>query len=149
MKDAIKGYHCECCGSYIKEYHRSLNSNMALALIVLYNSGIQDYVHLENLLMERGYKRCGDFSYLSHYRFIERLSEKRSDGSSRNGMYKITSLGLMFSEGKITAKSKFIMRQNKLQGFEGNDIYIQQALGKKFNYDELIAPPKYNQPQLF
>lgn len=122
---------------------------MCVALICLYNSGIQDYVHLENLLLERGYKRCGDFSYLSHFRFIERLKEKRLDGSSRNGMYRITSSGIMFAEGKITAKSKFIMRQNKLQGFEGEDIYIQQALGKKFNYDELIAPPKYNQPQLF
>jgi hypothetical protein len=136
--DADKGYCCSSCGSYIKAYHRSFNSNMALCLLVLYKSGITDYVHLENLLLEKGYKRCGDFSYLVHFRLIEKLKEKRDDGSPRNGLYRITSNGIMFAEGKTTVQSKFIIQQNKLLGFEGKDINIKDALGTKFNYDILM-----------
>lgn len=137
--DADKGYCCKSCGSFIKAYHRSMNSNMAVALLTLYKSKISDYVHLENLLLEKGLKRCGDFSYLVHYRFIEKLKEKRLDGSSKNGMYRITSNGIMFCENKITAPSKFIIQQNKLLGFEGKDINIKDALGTKFHYDTLMS----------
>lgn len=136
--DADKGYCCKICGSFIKAYHRSFNSNMALALLVLYKSGITDYVHLENLLLDNGYKRCGDFTYLIHYRLIERLKEKREDGSKKNGMYKITSLGIMFIESKGSVKSKFIIQNNKLLGFEGADVYIKDVISKKFNFNELM-----------
>lgn len=137
--DADKGYCCKSCGSFIKAYHRSFNSNMAVALLTLFRSGITDYVHLENLLLEKGLKRCGDFSYLVHYRLIEKLKEKRQDNSTRNGMYKITSAGIMFCEDKITVKSKFIIQKNKLLGFEGKEINIKTALGTKFNYDSLMG----------
>lgn len=136
--DADKGYCCKSCGSFIKTYHRSFNSNMAVALLTLYRSGITDYVHLENLLLEKGLKRCGDFSYLVHYRLIEKLKEKREDGSNRNGMYRITSNGIMFAENKTTVQEKFIIQQNKLLGFEGKEIGIKDALGIKFNYNELM-----------
>lgn len=136
--NADKGYCCKSCGSFIKAYHRSFNSNMALCLIVLYKSGITDYVHLENLLLEKGYKRCGDFSYLVHFRLIEKLAEKRSDGSNRNGMYKITTSGIMFAEGKTKVQEKFIIKQNKFLGFEGKEIGIKEALGVKFNYNEIM-----------
>lgn len=133
-----EGYNCPCCGLYVKRYHRSLNCNMALALIVLYRSGIRDFVHLEDLMRKNGYQRCGDASYLIHYRFLERCKEKRDDGSSRNGKYKITSLGLMFVEGKITAREKVIIFNNKCEGFSGGEITIHDALGKKFSYSELM-----------
>lgn len=95
---------CPCCGHQSIVYRRSINSNMCVALICLLKSGNTGFVHMEELLRSSGYKRCGDFSYLVHYRFIEKLKEKREDGSSRNGMYKITSSGIMFAENKTTAK---------------------------------------------
>lgn len=133
-----EGYTCSCCGLYVKRYHRSLNCNMALALIVLYKSGIRDFIHLENLMQKYDYKRCGDASYLVHWRFLEKCKDKREDGSSRNGKYKITSMGLMFVEGKITAKESILIFNNKMEGFTGEEINIEQALGKKFSYSELM-----------
>jgi len=138
-KDIDRGYVCPCCNLYVRRYKRALNCNMGLAMLVLYKSGIRYFVHLEDLMRQYGYKRCGDASYLIHWKFLERLKEKREDGSSRNGKYKITSLGILFVEGKITAKEKALIFNNQFQGFEGKEITIKEALGNKFNYEILMA----------
>ena len=136
--DKDKGYTCPCCGLFVKRYARSLNCNMALALIVLYRNGINDFVHLEKLMQQKGYQRCGDASYLIHWKFLERKVENRKDGSNRNGFYKLTGLGMMFVEGKITAREKAMIFNNNFEGFSGGEITIHQALGKRFNYEELM-----------
>lgn len=134
--DRERGFVCQYCGSYCKLYKRSFNSNMALALTVLYKSN--GFVHLEDEMAKRGFKRCGDASYLFWYGFVEKLPLKREDTSRRNGYYKITGRGMMFVEGKITAHAKFLMYNNKCEGFGGKDITIQDALGTKFNYQTLM-----------
>lgn len=133
-----EGYVCKCCGCFVKRYTRSFNSNMALALLCLYKNRDKGFVHVEKLLQDNGYKRCGDFSYLKHYFLIEPLLENRPDGSSRNGYYRITGLGVLFAENKCTVQEKFLMFQNKCQGFKGTEINIVQAFGKKFNYESLM-----------
>ena len=136
--DPDKGYHCSSCGQYVKRYFRKFNSNMALALIILYRNKEKGFIHLENTMKDLGYKRCGDASYLRHYRLIEKKEGNRDDGSPRNGMYKITGIGIMFVEGKSKVQSTFIISNNKHEGYEGDDITIQDALGKKFDYTELM-----------
>ena len=134
--DYDSGFYCSHCGSYNKRYRRKFNTNMAKALITLYKNKSNGFVHLESFLAENGLKRCGDASYLRFYRFIEKKIGKREDGSTRNGFYKITSLGYMFVEGKITAPETFLILHNNLEGFEGKEIYINEV--PKFNYSELM-----------
>jgi hypothetical protein len=136
--DVNKGFTCNCCGSFVKIYKRRMNSNMALCLIALYRNQKNEFVKVEDYLIKNGYQRCGDFSYLRHYGFIEALKEKREDNSPRNGFYRITGLGRLFVEGKELAKEKFLIQNNKLLGFEGEDINIIDALGNKFNYNDLM-----------
>lgn len=136
--DADKGYKCSCCGQLVKRYFRKFNSNMALALIVLYRHKEKGFIHLENTMKELGYKRCGDASYLRHYRLIEKMEGDREDGSPRNGMYKITGLGIMFAEGRSKVQNTFLIYNNKHEGFEGDEITIQDALGTKFDYRQLM-----------
>lgn len=136
--NADKGYNCPCCGQLCKRYYRKFNANMALALIVLYRNMDKGFIHLENLLADKGFKRCGDASYLRHYKLIEAMDKPREDGSKRNGHYKITGLGIMFVEGKSTVQNTYIIYNNKHEGFEGPEISIVDALGKKFDYRELM-----------
>lgn len=137
-KDKREGYTCSCCGQFVKLYARSINSNMGIALICLYKNRDKGFVHLENLMSEQGYKRCGDASYLRHYQLIESLNEERKDGSKRNGMYKITGRGIMFCEKKLTVQKKFLIFNNKLEGFEGEEVNIEDVLGEKFDYSKLM-----------
>ena len=137
LKD--KGYYCPCCQQYCKRYTRNFNSNMALVIAALHKRQVFSFVHIERWLQVEGFKRCGDFSYLTHFGLLEKAEGKRDDGSSRNGFYKLTKRGIMFAEGEITVLSKFKIFNNKFEGFEGKEITIKDALGIKFNYDELMG----------
>lgn len=138
-KDYDKGFTCDCCGAYCKRYTRSFNANMAMCLILLYRFNINGFIKVEDFLIKNGQKRCGDFSYLTHYGYLERQKVKREDGSPRNGYYRLTSFGVMFVEGKINAREKFMILNNKFEGFAAGEIDIRKALGKKFNYDDLMG----------
>lgn len=132
------GYVCKHCGSYCKRYTRKFNSNMAICLLALVKHGVTEFVYLEDWMIKHGYKRCGDASYLVHYRFLEKLKGQRTDGSNRMGLYRITPMGIMFAEQKIAAKEKFIIYNNRCEGFTGNDVDIKQVLGTKFDYATLM-----------
>jgi hypothetical protein len=138
-QDKRKGYTCDCCGQFVKIYSRSFNSNMALALLMLYKNRHKGFLHLEDLMKSEGYKRCGDASYLQHYYLIEPLKEKREDGSKRNGCYRITGRGILFCEKNLLVQERFLIFNNKIQGFEGSEIDIEKALGTKFSYDKLMS----------
>lgn len=134
-----KGYYCRDCGSFVKRYTRTFNSNMALALICLYKNKGSGFVHLEKLLAINGYQRCGDASYLRHYGLIEAMDKEREDGSKRNGFYQITDKGIAFVKGGVYVQQNFLIFHNRCEGFRGAHITIREALGKKFNYNELMV----------
>lgn len=138
--DADKGYKCSCCGQFVKTYHRKLNSSMAAVLLLIYRSGKRNMFHVENWLKEIGRSELrADFHKLRFWKFLEPSLLIREDGSSRYGQYKITSLGILFCEEKVTAKEKAVVFNNKLLNLEGKEIKIKEALGSKFNYNELMG----------
>ena len=136
--DRRKGYKCECCNQYVKLYSRHFNNNMARSLIFLYKNILKGFIHLENSMIAEGHVRCGDASYMIHYSLIENMPEKRKDGSKRNGHYRISGRGILFVEGYTKVYERFLICNNKFEGFEGKEIDIIEALGKKFNYTELM-----------
>ena len=136
--DRDKGFYCSHCGSYVKLYKRSFNSNMAVCLLALLKHNAIGFVKIEDFLLSHGYKRCGDFSYLVHYRMLEKQKGKRDDGSPKNGFYRITGLGILFAEGKVKVQSKFLIENNKLIGFEGKEVSINDVKKEKFHFDNLM-----------
>lgn len=137
--DASKGFRCPQCGAYHRRYHRKFNANMALSLIFLYKNSQRGFIHLENEMIAAGFKRCGDASYLRWYHLIEAMDQPREDGSPKNGKYKITGRGMLFVEQKMKVQNTYIIYNGKHEGFEGPEISIIDALGKKFDYRELMS----------
>jgi len=70
---------------------------------------------------------------------LEKKKENREDGSNRNGYYKITGRGIAFIIGEFTVKESVLIYNNTVEGFEGKEITIKDALGVRFNYDELMS----------
>jgi len=136
--DADKGYNCPCCGSFIKRYYRKLNCNMAMTMIALFRKKKFGFVRVEEFLRLNGYPRSGDFPYLVHWGLLEKMPGKRTDGSTRHGFYKLTDKGRQFVLKQITVQKTLIYYLNKAEGFEGDQIDIVAALGKKFDYRELM-----------
>lgn len=136
--DADKGYNCPCCGTFLKRYYRKMNANMAVTIIAMYVKKKFGFIRVEEFLRLNGYQRSGDFPYLVHWGILEKMPGERIDGSKKTGFYKLTDKGRQFVKGEITVKQTMIFYKGKCEGFEGDEITIQQALGKKFDYRELM-----------
>lgn len=136
--DADKGYNCPCCSQFCKRYYRKLNVNMALVLIMLVRKKKFGFMPIEEFMRVNGFHRSGDFSYLIHWGLLEKMTGERPDGSKKNGFYKITEKGIRFVKEEITVPQTLIYYLGKCEGFEGGEIGIREALGKKFDYTELM-----------
>jgi hypothetical protein len=143
-----KGTKCPCCDRFVKIYERVLNAQMALALIAIYKHFRTDktpgsYLHVPGYLMEHQIMRA-DEAKLVYWGILEALKGLREDGSKRNGYYRITPKGIDFVRGKIrvpkyiyTYKTKFLGLSDG-QSYPDKSIDITEALGKNFNYREMM-----------
>lgn len=136
------GSKCPCCGQYARLYRRPFNSSMAVALITLHRHG-REWVHLPSLLSEKlvgPVTRGGDWSKLAFWGFAEPKPEVRYDGSTRNGFWRITDAGLAFVNGATRVPSAVYLYNQTFYGFDPRKtVNVEEALGKAFNYQELMA----------
>lgn len=133
-----KGFVCPHCGSFCKRYYRKMNANMCVVMIALFRKKKFGFVKIEEFMRVNGFQRSGDFPYLVHWELLEKMQGERPDGSSRNGFYKLTEKGRKFVLCEIMVPQTVIMYNGKCEGFEGASITIKDALGKRFDYAELM-----------
>lgn len=138
-----KGVHCPCCGQYVKRYKRKLSAGMALILIYLHRQPKGEWVQVEKLIKETRsipMSARGDYHKLRFWGLIEQQDSERSDGSDRVGYWRITDKGRRFVEGEIRVAAHIYLKTGLFDGFSEETVTIRQALGKRFNYSELMAP---------
>jgi|GEM_PF-1053175 len=144
----IKGAICPCCTQIAKRYKRKLSSSMAYALILIYRAFRKQsaWLHVPEYLTEvcstGATFRGGDWAKMVHWGLIEpKEDEVRKDGSKRNGLYKITTLGNAFVENRVRIPKYLFLFASKSLGLSEETISIEEALRKKngFSYDELMA----------
>ena len=142
-KNLEKGSECPCCGQYAKRYKRALNGTIAAQMIAVYVNSGREYVHVNTLLasIPRFHKSFGggDFTKLSHWGLVERKIGNRDDGCKYMGFWRVTEKGEAFIKQEILVASHIYLYNRNFQGYSQESISILKALGKKFNYDELMA----------
>jgi len=79
-----------------------------------------------------------DWTLLKYWGLLEPCDGKMMDGSS-NGFYYITKDGIDFVNSRAFLNKYVILFNKKFLGFDGDIINIEDALGDKFNYRELMA----------
>jgi hypothetical protein len=139
-----EGIDCPCCGQFVKRYRRSITGSMAYALIQLYRHHCatrQKWIDFPDVLQGAA-ARGGDYSKLRHWGLIARRPENRSDGSPRNGRWRITPLGVDWIRSKTTVpKYVWLFDQKRISApanANNPDLTIQEALGNRFNYFDLM-----------
>lgn len=133
------GARCPCCDQYAKVYRRKLNASMARALIALARESGGAEVHLFRFLRERRIQHS-DAPALRHWGFIKEADREREDGNPRAGYYRITQAGLDFAERRTSAASHALLYDNRLLQLDTEAMTtIVGALGRRFDYDELMA----------
>lgn len=143
-KNWEKGVVCPCCNHFVKRYKYAFHNGMARALIYLYqatNNGIgsdnDGYINVNPYFVSIGVKFFGYHPKLEHWRMIERMPNTDTT-KPWSGYWRITERGKQFADGNLkVAKHVYLYNKDAL-GFSDELIDIRDALGKKFDYDELM-----------
>lgn len=134
------GVVCPCCDKFAKRYRRKLNSGVAAWLLVLVrlHRDTGDWVHTRDVIRDGIFRLSSAHgsgqaqSLLPHWGLVK-------GGSKGTGLWIPTDKGLEFALNKITVQRRVVTYNNICEGFDGDQISIHDALGDKFDYDELMA----------
>lgn len=135
-----RGINCPCCGQMVKLYKRKLYAIQARGLIELYKLDQTEskYYHIREIEGKFRGSGGGDFAKLRYWKLIEEKPNEDDPSKRTSGMWQITDRGRDFVLGNVKVRSHMTIFDGKFQGLEGDLITIQEALGKKFNYSELM-----------
>lgn len=133
-----KDCHCTTCGRYAKIYKRRIHKGMARALIALYRAGGDvDYVHVSNFC---NFKTGFDIPLTRHWGLVQLESlPPEAKKKKTSGRWRLTPAGMDFVLNKTTVQKFIFIFNDTLLGRDGEEISIRDALGKEFNYGELMA----------
>ncbi len=138
-----RGCVCPACDQFVKQYRRKLNSGMALTLCRIFNATAitGDWLPVKDYLRKHKMHNGHDWTLLRYWGLLEEKiesEEERNPKQNCSGYWRITLKGIDFALGRTTV-DKYILTYNQgYQGKQGEQITIKDALGDKFDYDELM-----------
>jgi hypothetical protein len=134
------GAGCPCCEQLAKVYRRPIHRTMAIALILMHQAQpTGDWLYLPEVLRSMGRSRGGDEAKLSYWGFIQEEGGIREDGSNRAGWWRVTDRGRLFVHDGLSVPRHAVIYDGQLLGFAGESVSIRDALGNRFDYDQLMA----------
>lgn len=134
------GNKCDCpvCGRHAQLYRRKFHASMALQLIRLYRlGGTAHYIHASKLIID-GVSGSGDFSKAKYWELIFQKPTGDDDASKSSGLWILSDKGERFVRGLIRIPREVMVFDDRVEGISTETVSIQEALGSKFNYRELM-----------
>jgi len=135
-----KGTTCPCCGRKFKVYSRGINSGMAQILIWLArNYAVGEWVHTRRdaprFVLEKN-----EIGKLAYWGMVE--TQINADGKkNKSGIWCVTQRGVDFVMKRTREKSHAYLLKGKVIGYKDELVTIEDALGKEFNYAEMMVEP--------
>lgn len=142
LEHRADGVKCPCCGQLAREYRRALGSSSAAVIVLLHGIPSTGYVDLPAVLAERAPRLAGAGGYATlgkWWALLEQARGDRDDGSSRNGLWRLTELGRRWAAGAGTVPRYARLFDGELLGLEGPPVTVHEALGTRFDYRDLLA----------
>jgi len=139
-----KAISCPLCAQTIKMYERKFTSSQAafllrMAFLVGFDTSIE--IHYSEVNDKLGFC-CNEYGSIGRWGLIEKCLEKRADGNS-NGFWHLTNEGVLFAKGESRISGTIMIYNDRRYAFGGDLIYIKDALGDRFDYDELMSDIKF------
>lgn len=137
MKHRLDGVRCPCCDQYAKVYKRMIGDAMARGIMAMYREHGTEFGYLPDVRRKYGLQNKAE-SLLRYWGLIEERPARRTDGG-HTGWWRVTEFGERFVLGKVrVSKYVFIYNGECIGKDKSVRVSIQEALGKKFNYNELM-----------
>ena len=138
-----RGCRCPACGQSVKLYKRTLNRGMASVLIDIYKVCREqnvEYLHVsEHFLGQKDNAVAREYSKLRFWGLLEEEPGERENGNG-TGRWRVTPLGEAFVKGRVLVPRSVLVFNNQLEGVSDERTTVRQALGRAFDYDELMGP---------
>ena len=136
-----KGCVCPCCNQIAKIYKRKLIVNYVLGLFYLYKLHKQhpqtEFFHISEIKVTNNYFSA--FAQLKCWELITEMDKPIDVKNKRtSGNWKLTEKGKLFVEGKIEVEQHVYMYNAEFLGYSDKKISIEEALGSRFNYTEMM-----------
>lgn len=129
------GARCPCCTQYAQVYRWSLYGGAAAMLIRLYRAGgTVSFVESKSVKYPG---QGGDVTRLRLWSLVEEEPERRADGG-KSGYWRVTELGEQFVHGWTTIPKYAYVFDGRLLRVDGPPVDIVDALGTKFDYNQLM-----------
>ena len=132
--------HCPTCGQFVKIYRWKLNTSTAQVMIAMWrlNEG-REYVYIPRLFNTSALRGgTGNATKGKYWGLMECMPGVRADGSSRVGWWRLSDDGRDFVTSTLTVEKYAYLYNQTCLGLDGPAWTIRDALGAKFNYDELM-----------
>lgn len=144
------GAKCPCCSQHAKIYRRKLNSGMAVSLLAFarvtqltnpkdgWLRVPDDFVQTATVLKVL---KNREYNKLRYWGLLEAHPTDQSLDANTpfTGMWRITELGLKFARAEVEVPESVSIYDNRVMKRATKLTSIQQALGSKFNYAELMG----------
>lgn len=134
------GVTCPCCDKHAQIYRRKFLCSMAIELVNIlpwYENNPGESLAINHYLVNRRIF-YGSYSKLCFWGLLEQDTEKQ-EGKKHSGHYSITQKGIDFANNEIAIREYVIEYNKKVTGFNGRQIYIDEAFKNKFDYEELMS----------
>ena len=92
------------------------------------------WIHTSSVLNDKG-----DVSKARHWNLIEEQKDVVEGGLS--GVWRLTRDGILYVNKALTLPKYAVVYDGETEGFEGDSLGIESALGKRFDYNALMAAP--------
>lgn len=133
------GCSCPACGQLSRVYMRKLNAGMAASLCWLVRTagpGLS-WVHV-NKDAPKWVVRSRELAKLAHWGLL--VDKKNKDTKKRtSGLWKPTLTGVDFAYDRIEIPKYVYLYDNTVMGISPETVVIQDALGDKFDYGDLMS----------
>jgi hypothetical protein len=131
-----RGTKCRACTQTVALRRRAFNAGMARALIVMYREHGRAFQKKTETLRGVG-SAARDEGQLRYWGLLEEEKSVRPDGG-RKGVWRVTEKGEAFIQCRVRVHSHAYTFNSQCFGLDGDMITIREALGKKFNLEELL-----------
>lgn len=135
------GHECPLCRQFAKVYRRRVHATMARELIHFYRRAGLEWFDLPLLAGEISGKRrayTGDSAKLRYWGLMEENDARREDGG-RAGWWRVTRRGVDWVTCRLLIPKYARIYDGRCLGYAGEPVSIEDALGERFDYRELMA----------
>jgi len=130
-----KGMKCPCCTQMVKMYRRPMSAGMAVALIAIHRAAPAGaWVDVKTIDV-----RGGDYAKLRYWGLLEMYPQTPDQATRHAGLWRVTDKGRLFVTGALSVPKYARVFDERPKGLVGSPVDIKQALGTKFNYQELMG----------